>query len=77
MTEIETPLTTMTLMFGEAMEVARESKVEIDELHRKLDLAEGALRAIIRCDYRGNEPREQMIARLALADIERQRSADG
>ena len=40
---------------------------EIDRLR----IAEQALRDITRCDYRGNEPHEQMIARLALADMER------
>lgn len=42
------------------------------EAHR-LSIAEQALRDIVRCDYRGNGPSEQMIARLALADMERER----
>jgi hypothetical protein len=43
------------------------------ELSQKLGIAERALRDITRCDYRGNEPSEQMIARLALAEMERVR----
>jgi hypothetical protein len=50
-----------------------EYRLRAERAERRLRIAEQALRDIIRCDYRGNEPSEQMIARLALADIERAR----
>lgn len=59
---------------------SRLMTVPEDALRRELvalvtqrNIAEQALRDIVRCDYRGNEPHEQMIARLALADLERER----
>jgi len=50
-----------------------EHLFEVARLAKRSEIAERALRDITRCDYRGNEPIEQMIARLALADLERVR----
>lgn len=49
------------------------SSLRRPQLIERLLISERALRDITRCDYRGNEPREQMIARLALAEVERVR----
>lgn len=51
----------------------RPTERQYERDQRKLDIAAQALRDIVRCDYRGNEPSEQMIARLALAEMERVR----
>jgi hypothetical protein len=56
-----------------SMPVTPLSSLTRPQLIERLLISERALRDITRCDYRGNEPPEQMIARLALADVERVR----
>jgi hypothetical protein len=63
---------------GEVQNVSSSPNVPLSSLTRRqlmerLLISERALLDIVRCDYRGNEPTEQKLARLALAEVERVR----